>query len=82
VPRPRDVGRVHTSVAAREATASPKPADDLQAIRLLPDARSVNRPSCGRRDLRLLSGRERHSKQNRFPNMGAAAVTAGSRLSL
>jgi hypothetical protein len=52
VPRPRDVGRVHTSVAAREATASPKPADDLQAIRLLPDARSVNRPPAVHRGVR------------------------------
>ena len=31
-----------------------------------------SRPSCGRRDFSLLAGRERHSEQNRFPNIGAA----------
>ena len=44
MPPPADATRGHTSVAAREATANPSHPMTFQAIRLLPDARSVNRP--------------------------------------
>ncbi len=33
---------------------------------------AAGRPSCRPRDFSLVSGGERHSKQNRFPKMGAA----------